>query len=293
MLLLLGFVAIAIMRWRSGVNLLVVRDYRKNRKFDKPVLLKMVIDSKSGSMKQGILYRSWMSIWEADTRVWELPDLASLKYGNIVYAVRGASGDINDDNLYFVPLPDVGNIGAMDYAGRLSGEIASSLANIAAMKPDEFRLKMKNKSTMSEMLKEVFNEKWVLNKMGVQPIGKPASLPRQYKSFLINRLEKEKSFGAARQDLLSKLLQYLPIIAVGICVFLVGLGDYQVAQGNAIMQQSNAAYLAASYTYLNAQNYNVARALAASGIYGYNATIQSPPAPPNYTGLQIPVIPGH
>jgi hypothetical protein len=290
-LILLCVVGLGIMRWRSGVNIVIVRDYRKNRKFDKPISLKMVIDAKSGTMKRGILYRSWISLFQADTPVWELPDLASIKYGNVVYAIRGGSADPNDDNLYFVPLPDLGEVGAMDYSDRISGEIINSLSSLTSMSPRDLALKLRNKEELQKLISATFNDKWVLNKLGVQPITKASSLPRQYKSFLINRLEKEKGFGVARQDLMGKLIAALPMIAVGIAVLLIGIGDYNVAQGNAVTQQANQAYLAAAYTYLNSQNYAIARAMAAAGIYGYNVTIMKPPVPPNYTGITLPTVP--
>ena len=287
----LGFVSLGIYRAINGVNLLIVRDYRKNRKFDKPVQLKMFIDSKSGAMKMGKLYRSWISIWEADTRVWELPDLQSIKYGGTVFAVRGASGDINDDNLYFVPLPDVGEIGAMDYSEKLSAEVTKSLVKLTDMNPRDFAAKIRDKQALQKLLQETFSDKWVLNKLGIQSVGKVASLPRQYKSFLINRLEKEKGFGAARQDFMSKLLAALPMLMLGIAVFLIGLGVYNVDQGNALMISAQQTYQAQEYTWLATQNYAVASALAKAGIYGYNATLQEPPMPPNVTGVQLPKIP--
>ena len=286
--LVLGFCALGVYRMVNGVNIVIVRDFRKNRKFDKPIQLKMFIDSKSGSMKQGKLYKSWISIFEADTRVWELPDIASIKYGSTVFAVRGKTKDINDDNLYFYHLPE----GETDYADKLSLEVNKSLSEIAQMTPEEFKMKTKNMKHMGEWLKQTFNDTWTLAHFGVEPTSKSASLPRQYKSFLINALKDERAFGTARQDLWGKLAIYLPFIMFGIGVLLFGIGAYNIDQGNQLMVQTQQAYMAQEYTWLAAQNLAIGQSLAAAHVYGYNATIAVPPAPPNLSsGLSIPQLP--
>lgn len=292
---LMGVVGIGIMRSRNGFNLVILRDYRMNKKFDRPRALKLVIDSKGGATKQGKLYKSWVSIWQADNPVWELPDLRPYVYDKIVYAVRGITGNPDDDNFVFVPLPYIGQIGSMDYSSDMSDQIYQRLsAKLGTVNFDELKEKLKNPNLMKELLQDTFDPKWVASHLGMKPITMADVLPRQYKSFFANRLEKEKSFANARMGAWDKLLQYLPVLALSIMFICVGIGYYQIMDANAVMVKATQQYSAQQYTWLNTQNWQISRALALAGVYGYNATTNPPPLPPNTTGIggvDIPTIP--